>query len=167
MPDLPLVSDTSPLLYLGRLGQLEALPQLFAPIYVPEQVVLELNAGRLLRSDTPDPRGLSWAQVVTVTLEMMAALPLNSLGPGERATMAYALRNGQMQVALDDRHARRVAQRVGLPIVGLVGILLKAKQARLLPAVQPQLDAARSQGFYLHSLTYQRALMLAGEALAV
>jgi hypothetical protein len=63
--------------------------------------------------------------------------------------MAYALHNGQLQVALDDRQARRLAQRLRLPIVGLVGILLKAKQAGLLPTIQPQLDAARSQGFYL------------------
>src|SRR5262245_246363 len=128
MPGGPLVSDTSPLLYLGRIGQLEVLPQLFAPIYIPEQVVLELETGRLLRDDTPDPRGLPGVQVVTVTPELVEALPPNTLGVGERATLAYAVHQRKIRVALDDRQARRLAQRLSLPIVGLVGILLQAKQ---------------------------------------
>ena len=65
MPTLPLVSDTSPLLYLGRIGQLELLGHLFAPVYLPEQVALELDAGRLLRSDTLDPHVFPWLQVST------------------------------------------------------------------------------------------------------
>lgn len=60
MPDLPVISNTSPLLYLGRIGQLELLPQLFSPVCVPEQVALEPDAGRLIRSDIPDPRQLPW-----------------------------------------------------------------------------------------------------------
>jgi uncharacterized protein len=164
MPGLSLVSDTSPLLYLGRIGQLELLPQLFAHVCVSEQVVLELDTGRLLRGDTPDPRIFPWVQVVAVTSELIATLPPNTLGPGERATLAYAVHNGQMRVAVDDRQARRLARRLHLPVVGLVGILLKAKQAGLLAAVHPQLEAARSKGFYLHPRTYQRALVLAGEA---
>lgn len=35
-PGSPLVSNTSPLLYLGRIGQVELLPQLFSQVYVPE-----------------------------------------------------------------------------------------------------------------------------------
>ena len=51
----PLVSNTLPLLYLGRVGQLGVLPVLFSHVRVPEHVVGELDAGRLLRGDTPDP----------------------------------------------------------------------------------------------------------------
>jgi predicted nucleic acid-binding protein len=164
VPELPLASDTSPLLYLGRIGQLELLPRLFARVYVPEQVMLELDTGRLLRGDTPDPRSFPWVQVVAVPPELIATLPPNTLGLGERATLAYAVQAGQMRVAVDDRQARRLARRLQLPVVGLIGILLRAKQAGLLPAVQPQLEVVRSKGFYLHPLTYQRALVLAGEA---
>src|SRR5262249_43291389 len=82
------------------------------------------------------------------------------------ATLAYAVHQRKIRVALDDRQARRLAQRLSLPIVGLVGILLQAKQAGLLHTVQPHLEAARSKGFYLHPLTYQQALRLAGEASA-
>src|SRR2546425_2173190 len=163
MPGPAIVSNTSPLLYLGRIGQLGLLPHLFSQVCVPEQVALELDAGRLIRSDTPDPRQLPWAKVVSVTAAMTVALPANILGLGERATIAYAVANGNMMVALDDRRARLLAQQLGVPVVGLVGILLKAKKAGVLPVVKPHLDVARTYGFRLHPATYAQAPHLAGE----
>jgi len=94
----------------------------------------------------------------------MEALPANTLGPGERAVLAYAVHNPTTVVALDDRQARLLAAKLNLPVVGLVGILLKAKTAGMLSAVKPYLDAARNRGFFLHAATYERALSLAGEA---
>lgn len=67
MPDRAIVCDTTVLLYLGRIGHLELIPALFAPVHVPEQVVLELDMGRLTRSDTVDPRDVGWASVVPVS----------------------------------------------------------------------------------------------------
>jgi len=98
-----------------------------------------------------------------VTATMIAALPANILGLGERATIAYAVANGNMMGALDDRRARLLAQQLGVPVVGLVSILLKAKKAGVLPMVKPYIDAARTQGFRLHPATYAQALGLAGE----
>jgi len=164
MPASPIVSDTSPLLYLGRIGQLDLLPKLFSRINVPEQVVWELDAGRLIHRDTLDPRQFPWIDIVPVSAIKMEALPLNTLGPGERAVIAYAVHNPNTVVALDDRQARLLAAKLNLPIVGLVGILLKAKRAGMLSAVKPYLDAAQSRGFFLHPATYAQALVSAGEA---
>ena len=66
MDKAPLVSDTSVLLYLGRIGHSHLLPALFEPVFVPEQVALELDAGRLIRRDTVDPRSLDWVTLVAV-----------------------------------------------------------------------------------------------------
>jgi predicted nucleic acid-binding protein len=54
-------------------------------------------------------------------------------------------------------------QRLFTPM-GVVGILLRAKQQQLLPAVRPLLDALRHQaGFFLDAALYTHALNLAGE----
>ncbi|MGE0822783.1 MAG: DUF3368 domain-containing protein [Candidatus Binatia bacterium] len=163
MPAAPLVSDTSPLLYLGSIGQVGVLPKLFSRVHVPEPVIKELDAGRLLHRDTVDPRQLPWIDIVPVSAVLVEALPFNTLGPGERAAIAYAVHIPDATVALDDRQARLFAGRLGLPVVGLVGILLQAKTAGMFAAVKPYLDAARSSGFFLHPATYARALALAGE----
>ena len=103
MPGTPIVANTSPLLYLGRIEQLGLLPQLFSPVCVPEQVALELDAGRLIRGDTSDPRRFPWANLVAVADATIATLQANALGLGDRATIAYALTNGHMMVASDCR----------------------------------------------------------------
>ena len=110
MPKPALVSNTSPLLYLGRIEQAHLLPTLFDPVFVPEPVLLELDAGRLLRPDTIDPRGLEWVTQVTITQSAIDHLPPNRLGPGERAVIAYARVQPGCVVGLDDRQARLLAQ---------------------------------------------------------
>lgn len=61
MSKRPVVCDTTVLLYLGRIGQIDLLPALFTPVYVPEPVLLELDMGRLLRGDTVNPRDFTCA----------------------------------------------------------------------------------------------------------
>ena len=52
MGEQSIVLDTSLLLYLGRIGKVDVLPLLYKEVSVPEKVVQELDAGRLLRGDT-------------------------------------------------------------------------------------------------------------------
>jgi len=164
MPENPIVCDTTVLLYPSRIGLLDLLPTLFASIYVPEQVMLELDMGRLFRQDTVNPRNLPWAKPVSVPQAMIGDLPANRLGTGERAVIAYANVHHGMIAGLDDRQARQLAESLGLEIVGTLGILLRAKQADLIPAVRPSLDAAIDQGFRVTSDLYQDVLRLAKEA---
>lgn len=164
MPEHPIVCDTTVLLYPSRIGLLDLLPASFAPVYVPEQVVLELDMGRLLRRDTLNPRNLAWASRVSVSQAMIDDLPANRLGMGERAVIAYVHAHHSTIAGLDDRQARQLAESMGLKVVGTLGILLRAKQADLIPAVQPPLDAAIRQGFRLTSDLYQDVLKLTNEA---
>ena len=159
----PLVSDTSLLLYLERIAHLYLLPALFGPVFVPEQVALELDAGRLIRPDTVEPCSFDWATFVTVSLSEIDALPLNRLGIGEQSVIAHAVAHGNLTVGLDDRQARRLAQELGLPVVGTLGVLLRAKRAGAVSFVQPLLDAVQREGFRLHPALYAEVLALAGE----
>ncbi len=157
--------DTSILLYLGRIGQLDLLPALFEAVFVPNQVVLELDMGRLLRADTVDPRQLTWATLIEVSGEEIENLPPNRLGPGERSVIAYALLHSHCLAGLDDRLARLLAEELGLKVIGVVGILLKSKRANLIPLVRPFLDQLREAGFRLQDDVYREALHLADEGI--
>lgn len=159
-----LVCNTSPLLYLGRINHAHLRSALFAPVYVPEPVMIELDAGRLLRPDTIDPRDLAWVTRVSITPALLASLPPNRLGTGERSVIAYGQTQPGCVVGLDDRQARWLAQQLGLAVVGTVGILVSAKQTNLIPAVRPLLDIVRDQGFRMTQELYAEALRLAGEA---
>lgn len=161
----PLVCDTTLLLYLGRIDEIQLLSALFEPICMPEAVRLELDMGRLLRPDTIDPAQYSWIQSVTVSRSELEALPPNRLGRGEQAVIAYALSHRGHWVGLDDQPARLLAESLGLKVVGCVGVLVRAKKAGLIPVVQPLLTALRLAGFHLAPELYREALRLAGETL--
>ncbi len=158
-----LICDTSIILYLGRIGKLEILSHLFEPVYITEQVLRELDAGRFLRPDTTDPRGISWIDVVTVSDEDISALPYNRLGDGERSVIAYANSYQVDVVGLDDKEARLFAQDLQLHFVGTVGILVEAKRAGIIDSIRPLLERLRSKGFYLGEDLMQKALQLCGE----
>ena len=90
MHEQSLVCDTSLLLYLGRMENENLLHALFEKVYVTEQVALELDAGRLLRSDTINPRLFDWITLVSISQEKIDTLPPNRFGIGEQSVIAYA-----------------------------------------------------------------------------
>ena len=163
VPRRPIVCDTTVLLYLGRIGQIDLLPVLFDPVWIPEPVGLELDMGRLLRRDTVDPRVLPWATLISVSQVMIDSLPPNRLGPGEQAVIAHANAHQGTVAGLDDLRARQLAEALGLTVAGPFGLLLRAKRAGLVPAVRPLVDAAVAQGFYVSPDLYRDTLELAGE----
>lgn len=163
MSKRPLVCDTTLLLYLHRLNHIQLLLDLFGIVYVPEPVSVELDMGRLMRRDTIDPREWDWMTMVPVAVRDMAALPPNRLGSGERAVIAYAQHISDCWVGLDDRQARALAGELGLDVVGIIGVLLRAKKADLISTVRPLLDGLQEEGFRMGEDLRHEALRLAGE----
>jgi predicted nucleic acid-binding protein len=86
------------------------------------------------------------------------------LDAGEANAIALALELQADDLLIDERLGRQEALRLGLSIIGILGILLVAKQKSLIPQVQPVMDALISQaGFRVSSQLYQRVLALAQE----
>lgn len=160
-----LVCDTSPLLYLNRIGQVDLLSTLFDQVCVPESVMLELDMGRLIRGDTIDARKLPWVALASLSQVAIDNLPFNHLGTGERAVIAYAHIHPGYIVGLDDLQARQFAARLNIPVIGTLGVLLQAKRANLITAVRPLVDAVVKQGFRLNPDLYRDVLNLAGETI--
>jgi predicted nucleic acid-binding protein len=115
--DRTVVCEPTVQLYLGRINQLGLLPALFSKVFIPQQVVTELDMGRLMRRDTVDPREYDWANLVSVTRSEIDQLPPNRLGMGERAVIAYAQAYNRDIVGLDDYQARMLGERMGLKVV--------------------------------------------------
>ena len=58
------ISNTSPLLYLYRIGILEWLSELFSEVWTPTAVVAELQAGRERGYDVPNPSDYGWLKLL-------------------------------------------------------------------------------------------------------
>ncbi len=88
---------------------------------------------------------------------------LASLGPGESEALALALEVHADLILIDDKAARRLASSLHLPFLGVLGLLLKAKDAALIPAVRPRLDALRKLPFHISPRLHEAVLRDAGE----
>ncbi|QCQ21918.1 DUF3368 domain-containing protein [Desulfoglaeba alkanexedens] len=160
---LKAVSNTSPLLYLFRIGGLEWLPQLFDEVWMPEAVKNELQAGRSKGYDVPNPDDYSWLNVVNPESTPSEWLALD-LGVGEIAAMALALENPDRIVLLDDMLARRTAQVAGLQVWGTLKVLLEAKSHGIIEKVQPYVLKMSDVGMWISAEMKERILKLARES---
>ena len=156
------ISNTSPLLYLYRIGGIEWLPKLFDEVWTPEAVRNELQAGRSKGYDVPDPDDYSWLNVVNPKSTPSEWLALD-LGTGEIAAMALALENRDRVVLLDDMLARRTAQVAGLQVWGTLKVLLEAKSQGFIDKVEPYVTKLSDSGMWVSAEVKQRILKLAGE----
>ena len=148
-----IVSNSAGLIGLHRIQQLDLLPQLIPQVFAPMGVIQEIGfqpnwlLGRSLREP-----------VVALTLQ-------NQLGKGESEAIALVLELENVQtILLDDKKARRIAKRMGIQVIGTLGILLKAKQQGLISRVKPLLLDLKSVGFHISSSLYAQALELAEES---
>jgi predicted nucleic acid-binding protein len=157
------ISNTSPLLYLHRVGVLEWLPRLFSEIWIPGAVASELAEGRQRGYDVFSPESSAWARVVEPRMIPSEWLALD-LGKGELATMALALENPGNPVLLDDALARQIAQAAGLEVWGTLRIVLEAKSQGLTNSVKPFVDRLQDAGMWISDSIRQRILALAGES---
>lgn len=156
------VVNASPLILLGKIDQLHLLPKLADQMVIPHEVVIEIGVG------PPDDPARLWleseGQIYTVgptpfDLRVLAW----DLGHGETAVISRALREPDVLCVLDDRAARDCARLFGAQVKGTLGVLLCAKNAGLLPAVRPAIDALRRSGAQLHESVVRDALQLADE----
>jgi hypothetical protein len=83
---------------------------------------------------------------------------------GESEAIALALELKADLVLLDEQSGRYAAQHFNLKVMGVVGLLIRAKQLGFIAKVRPLLDGLRQEaGFYLDEPLYQHALKLANE----
>lgn len=81
------------------------------------------------------------------------------LDDGEAEAIALALELKADRLLIDERLGRSVAQRYGIKITGLLGVLISAKMNGLLSAVKPILDNLIEQaGFRVSRDLYVRTL---------
>ena len=160
MPDA--ICNTSPLLYLHRIGTLDWLPKFFSSIWSANAVLLELQEGGKAGHDVPYPATYTWLKIADPRAVPSEWLTLD-LGPGELAVLALGLENPDRIILLDDDFARRVARAAGLQVWGTLRVLLEAKSRGLITHVEPLITRLKDSGMWISDEIRARVLALAGE----
>lgn len=150
------VSDTSAITSLLQIRKVDLLQQLYQTVLIPTAVHAEL-----IKSHPDLP---SFLQVKTVADLSQVARLESELDLGEAEAIVLAKEAQADLLLIDEKLGRLAALREGLRITGLLGLIIDAKQQRLIQSVrelvaQLELEA----GFRLSDLVKTEAFRLAGE----
>ena len=159
------VSNTSPLTNLAATGQMGLLSLLFEQIHIPDAVWQELHAGDIMWPGRKEVDAATWIKRNRVPTSPFLTELMSDLGPGEAEAISLALDLKADLILLDEKEGRRKAQRAGLRVMGVGGVLLAAKAQHHLAEVRPCLDDLRQMaGFHLSERVYQTLLAAANES---
>jgi predicted nucleic acid-binding protein len=160
-----IVSNTSPLTNLAAIEQFELLKQLYGELHIASAVWDELNRDGIRWPGSDEVEQANWIQHHQVKNRELVIALQRDLDQGEAESIVLALEIKADLLLLDEKEGRHAAQRLGLRVIGVVGVLLEAKAKNLIDVVGPSLNELRQKaGFYLSNNFYQSVLKLAGES---
>jgi predicted nucleic acid-binding protein len=84
-------------------------------------------------------------------------------GRGEAEAIVLAQELNADTLILDDATARKTATGMGQRIIGLLGLLVFAKECRVIETSRPLMDDLLRAGFFVEPLLYRTVLRAAGE----
>lgn len=155
------VINASPLILLGKLGRTDLLENLARRVIVPQAVFREVAAGTA--DDAAMETALVWAN--SRVLDDILVPPSISgwdIGAGESQVLAHCL-VGSYRAVLDDGEARAAAKVHSVPLVGSLGVILRARKAGLIPAARPLVEQLIECGSYFAADLVRQALHRVGE----
>jgi predicted nucleic acid-binding protein len=137
---LIIISDTSPILNLARIGRLQLLAALYHQVIIPPAVHEELVRSRRDLPPAVDLSSQPWLTVATPKDQARVQKLREDLDPGEAEAIVLAIEHRADLLLVDERRARRIAKDAGLAVTGLLGTVVRAKRAGLIPLAKPVLD---------------------------
>lgn len=143
------VSNSSPIIHLAKIGKLSLLREYFNTIMVPESVFKECVAEGKDRKEVEAIKKAEWIRVAEVQDKKLVKLLQSFLDDGESEAIALSLESGADLILLDDSDAREKARIYGLTVTGTLGVLLRAKKDRKISSLKENIIKLRESGFWV------------------
>lgn len=159
----PVVSNSSPIIHLAKIGHLDLLHDQFGEIVIPQAVYEECVTDGKARPEVATIKQATWIRVAPVVNKNLIRLLSAEIDRGEAEAIALALEHQAALILLDDAEAREKARLYGLKITGILGILLGAKRTGNIASLTEFLADLSRTGFWLNPALTQRLLREAGE----
>jgi hypothetical protein len=145
------VVNASPLIQLAKIERLNLLNYFFGIVRVPRAVLNEIKG--------LDITGLSH-EPFDVTDYIAVNSLLHPLHIGEAEVIIGALQCRADFAVLDDMDARKKAQRLGLDVIGTLGILQRAKKQGMISNLESDIIRLRNSGMYMTDSLFQKILSI-------
>ena len=143
--------DTSSIIILNKINALDLLNKIYSNVIITNYIQLELNEA------IP-----SWISVeLTYNIDQSFLKNFN-LGLGETSIIIKAIKNNGFLI-IDDLKARKIASTLSLSYTGSIGILIIAKELKLIDSVKYYLEKIQETNFRLSDALIIKALEITNE----
>ena len=143
--------DTSSLIILNKINALDLLNKIYSNVIITNYIQLELNEA------IP-----SWISVeLTYNIDQSFLKNFN-LGLGETSIIINAIKNNGFLI-IDDLKARKIATTLSLRFTGSIGILIIAKELKLIDSVKYYLEKIQETNFRLSDALINKVLEITNE----
>ena len=155
------VSDTSPISNLLQIGDLDLLRLLFQEIVIPNDVFLEICE---IEKQAEILAAQDWIKPATIKDSTLKNELLKELDKGEAEAIVLAIELKADYLLMDENKGRAIAESYNLKVIGILGVLLQAKQKGLISEVKTHLQKLVDEaGFWLSPNIIEKVLELAKE----
>ena len=131
-----IISDTSCLILLTNIGELDLLHELYG------QIITKIDIANEYGEKLPN-----WVEIKEVKDKYRQRILEMQIDKGESSAITLALETSDCTLILDDYKARRIAEQLHLSFTGTIGVIIKAKLLGLIPSIKPLLDKIRQTNF--------------------
>lgn len=159
-----IISDTSPITNLLAIEHIHLLPALYSRIIIPEGVREELLRVESRKEKIQGFLSVGWLEVRAISNFQLYEDLLTHLDKGESQAITLGVELKADLLLMDETKGRVFAKNYGLPVTGLLGMLIEAKSRSFIPSVKDLLDGLiEKAGFYMDEKLYKTVLDAAGE----
>jgi predicted nucleic acid-binding protein len=131
-----IISDTSCLILFDNIGELDLLHKLYGSIITTLEVQLEFG------KDLP-----TWFEIKEPLDKNYQSIIESSVDKGEASTIALALEYENCLLIIDDLKGRKFAQKLGISIIGALGVIVDAKLSGIISSIKPIIQKIKETNF--------------------
>ena len=130
------IADTTPLITFLKINRFEILRDLYGTIHIPLSVYNELTENIVFADEAEIIKGCDFLTVhKEVNSEKVNILRrATGLDLGESEAIVLADESDTKLLLIDESHGRSVAEQMGIPITGAIGVLMAAYKKQYLNA---------------------------------
>lgn len=147
-----ILSDTSCLILLEKIGELDLLYQVFGEIIITQEVAGEYGL------TLPN-----WITIQNPVNQKYQTILEASVDKGEASAIALAVELVDCLLIIDDLKGRNLANAIGIKITGTFGVIIEAKLSGKINSVKPLLLKIKQTDFRLSANLEEQILIKANE----
>ena len=143
-----IIADAGPIIALCKIKQFNLVFQLFDHCLITKAVYEEVIEGTdsavICIQQAIDSNQISVKASSIITSDL-----LKTLDNGEATSIELALQSDECALLIDEAKGRKIAKHLGIPVIGLAGLLILAKKNLMINSVMPLLFEIRNNGYWL------------------